>query len=119
MAANDEFPRGWTLVSATGGATPSSITVPPVPGIIHILDDFSVKIINNGGGLITSVTVTFTGATTVTLAFLIVEAAQGSVDSASGSGLGLSSVPGGSLVVAINATTASELQLLVAQGHDI
>lgn len=119
MAANDEFPRGWSIsnqvVGPGGGAT---IVVPAAPGVSHVLDSFDCKIqgpASQGG----SILVTTSGGTFSNYPIGQLTS-PGGVDSASGGGLNLSTQPGESLQVATNFTTpAGDAQLLTINGHDI
>lgn len=57
MAANDEFPRGWTLNGGSwggsGGAAAPVLTVPALQGIAHVLTDVwgVIDQLYNGAGV--------------------------------------------------------------------
>jgi hypothetical protein len=121
-----DFPRGWTMNNQAFGAGKPTITVIAVPGVVRILDSFTVKIASN------STTATYSGQVTVVssdggvnvaLALLAVgQAAAGgyTIDQASESGLGLAGAAGSSLTVDLTvAVGAGQLSYLLIQGHDI
>lgn len=128
MAANDEFPRGWTLSVVVSGAGTATITVPSLAGVAHVLDSFEAKVSNTsttqGAGdqiTVSSSLATYSGFVIGLLgASLVAAAGDVNTDEASGSGLGLATAPGESLTVAFNGPAfAGATMLLVIQGHDV
>lgn len=119
MAAVDEFPRGWTLTADSG--SPSTITIPAIPGVAHVLDSIDARLVytgaTTGGELIqlSSSGGTYTG---LILGRLFCGAAN-TADEFAATGLDLAASPGESLTVAFGGHVAGEAQFLMAQGHDI
>lgn len=119
--AASEFPRGWTISSDNGGAVgATSITVPAVPGIVHVLDSFDAKMFNATAAVVGAL-ITLTSSDGIFAAFPLgrLDAAAGGTDSASGSGLGLAAGPGASLTIAYSNGVSGVAEFLVIQGHDI
>lgn len=123
VAANDEFPRGWTFSVASSGGT-ASITLAPIIGVIHVLDNLTAKLISTGGAAF-SVTVTVTTiAGVIWEGVLAVQAGVNQSDEVSGLDLGLASsvgdsVTGGKIVITFTGGGAGFFESLNVEGHDI
>lgn len=117
MAANDEFPRGWTLTNGVAGAGTAIVTVPAVVGVAHILDSVILRLLNTGAGALFATNVNLQGAF---LTELIVPAAVVAVDDVSLTGMNVSSTVGGTLIVTFTTpATAGISEIITIQGHDI
>lgn len=116
MAANDEFPRGWTLTSrAVGAGQVASIIVPAVAGVTHVLDTVIARLLGTPGGGGAEFTV-LNGA--IVLADLYI--AVPGVDETVLTDVGMSAAVGAALQVNFNAVSVAGVnQFLVIQGHDI
>lgn len=111
-----DFPRGFTLSKLVGGGAPAaSITVPATPGISHILDTFTARLISTLPGGAGPVDVTASG---LVLTELYLAAAG--VDQDGGTGLGIPSGVGLALTVTFSAVTIAGVdQFLLIQGYEI
>lgn len=120
MAANDEFPRGWTLISAPAAGNIATITVPAAAGIVRVLDGFDALTFN-GSGSATAIGINLTSSDGVYNAYQIgmVVAATASSGLDSATGLNLATGPGSNLTVAWGTGLASSLEYLRIRGHDI
>lgn len=110
-----DFPRGWTLSNENTGAA-ATITVPATPGVVHVLDNFTARALNQSAGLVVlRVNVT---APAIELTALFPPATTGT-DADSESGLDIATAPGAALTVAFTTGPASVTEFLLIQGHDI
>ena len=116
-----DFPRGWTLTAFGVGAA-ATITVPAIPGVVHVLDSFSAKLTNNGGAAVGD-PVQLSSSDGVYSSFqigqLLISATAESVDTDSASDLDLPAGPGASLTITIPNPGVSNQVFLRVQGHDI
>ena len=114
-----EFPRGWLLTMQAGGGALASITVPAVPGVVHVLDSFSaVYTCSAATGTASANNVQITGGPL--LALLALPGGAVGSDSGGGSGLDYATAPGAALTVAFaGASPGSFFEFLTIQGHDI
>jgi hypothetical protein len=118
--STSDFPRGWTFSARTAG-TAASITVPAIPGVIHVLDSVNAKIFNGSGGQ-AGLLVTLTSSDGIFAAFLLGEleaVTPNGTDEISLSTLDLAAGAGASLTVAYNGGIALVNENLLIQGHDI
>ena len=108
-----EFPRGWAQVSNAPAFALASITIPAVPGVVHVLDQLTLRATNTTATLY-GPTVTVGAITFQLFAF------PNSTDELAMSGLDLASPPGAALVIAFAAVASSgTAHTIQAQGHDI
>lgn len=121
MAANEEFPRGWTLNGFGSGAGLVSVVAPATPGIIHVLDSIYARITNNGaGGAFGPVLQVVTSTILVFRNQLLTANAVVTIDETSFSNLNIASAPGGDMTVQFSGNLGVGLTgIIVAQGHDI
>lgn len=121
-----DFPRGWTLSSAPAPPAAASITIPALPGIVHVLDGFTAKLFNsntsfgaNNHVLLSSSDGAFSSFVLALLATAQPAAATSyQLDSASESGLGLAAGPGASLTISFDGGAASFYEFLLVHGYD-
>jgi hypothetical protein len=121
-----DFPRGWTQsLDGAGGAT-TSITLPAIAGVAHVLDSFSATAQAFGGAAAFAARVRISTSdgtfNNMVLARLQTPAPVGGNpegNTASGSELGLVGGVGASMTVAFDVGGAQVIELLVIQGHDI
>lgn len=116
MAANDEFPRGWTsTVIVVGGA---SIVIPAAPGVAHVLDGFTFILDNTSGGATTNVTLSLSSSdgayNSLPIGRAVADAASAGSDS--DTDLNLAAGPGASLTISAPAVAVQHLRV---HGHDI
>jgi hypothetical protein len=122
-----DFPRGWTLQAyAVNGASPS-ITVPATPGVVHVLDSYSAKLMNASTAagtlstlLLNSSDGAFSGYVLGIIGASQVTSGSVDVDTAGGSSLDLAAGAGASLTIAFGAISlTNSSEWLLIQGHDI
>jgi hypothetical protein len=118
-----EFPRGWTLTSATTAGAAATITVPAVPGVVHVLDSLQASLVAvaaAAAGSFIWVTVSWGGFAPIYLTLLASNGGAIGNESASLSGLDIATAPATALTVAFNAPAAANYnEVLLIQGHDI
>ena len=118
-----DFPRGWTLISQTGGGGTASVTVPAVAGVVHVLDRFTAKLVALAGGAVMAANVQLSSSdgafTSLNLGLLQTVGAL-TADEVSQSALDLAAGPGASLTVAYSlVTSTNNIEYLSIEGHDI
>lgn len=117
-----DFPRGWILPVGLVNGPGLSVTAPAVPGVIHVLDDLTVKAYWASGtpsAVSIAVQIVMAPFGTVTIDALLLPAALFQSSESQYSGLDMASSAGGSIVVQVFGAGASVQGLIVAQGHDI
>jgi hypothetical protein len=117
--STSDFPRGWTFSNVTINPNTTSITVPAIPGVVHVLDSFTATTV---GSVAVGQTITLASSDGVFAGFILALLSQvaGGTADASVSGLDLAAGPGASLTIAYGAVTnAGNENLLIVQGHDI
>lgn len=119
MAANDEFPRGWTLSSrAAAAGQVAAIHIPAVPGVAHVLDSFTARAVSNAAaaGPI-GFLVEILGSTLVLAELYVVPS---TVDEMGGTGIGFLAAVGVALDITFDIVTIANVdQLLICQGHNV
>lgn len=122
MAANEEFPRGFSAGQRPGTGVGASITIPASAGVALVLDGFEASFTNNGAAAGSSVDVLLNSNlgtfASFSLGFMGADGTLGAQGACSGSGLGLTTQPGESLTVLIGGVPGFLEQLLI-QGHAI
>lgn len=114
-----EFPRGWVLYSFANATGQAVITVPPIPGVTHVLDAVQANALAFAATSLFVVGITVNG---VSLWNLLVQGIAGSVttDAISYSGLDYAMPPGAALVAQFDTAAVTGIFLnLTIQGHDI
>lgn len=120
MAANDEYPRGWTFtIETVGPGAAASITLPAVSGVTHVLESVHAQIL----------TVVATGVAIGVNVDLGTGAVQYGAIQTSGTvpdserfdqDIDLPGAIGAAITVALaTAPVANEVQYLTIRGHDI
>lgn len=114
MAANDEFPRGWTVttLSASGGL--ATVTLPAIVGVSYMLQSLSAELFaNTAAGATPNVQVL--DGVTIMAAWTIGAVVVGR-DEVDLSGLSLLGTPGNSMTIQFNVAVATVVQAVMASG---
>jgi hypothetical protein len=120
-----DFPRGWTLSAEAPSGQVTTIVVPAVAGVAHVLDAVIAKGVAFAGAAaaVTRVRVSTSDGvfTNFILMRLVTPAVSAGADSAgdSVSELNMAGGQGASMTVAFDVAVANVIELLVIQGHDI
>jgi hypothetical protein len=123
MAADDDFPRGWTVSQAGGTGVQAFVSVAAITGVIHVLTSVLASVTcSPAGAFFQTVLVSSSGGTFANFPLMVVVlegAANFESNTNSVSGLTMATQPGEQLSVFFPSGGAGYYENLLIQGYDI